>query len=336
MENFQNQFVLALIAYAVRRNVDPNRLCELSGIKYTWLTQTGAKPLTALQVNNLWKNVSHLTNDPLFGLHFGESMQIAALGVVGQIIQTSATVGDALTNACALTGLITDMFSMKVQHAKNNFKVVVSFDQAKAAAYPYTFRNMADYLMVFVMHELNGLLIGKIQPTATKFPYPVTHVGEYSRIFECVVSNKQSSELSLEFPARILVIPVLSANYELQNYLLQKINGLTKNGESHSLHAKVYNHLLNNSYLHALSLKSVAANFNLSPRNLQRKLKEEGVGYLDIVDEVRKTLAENYLKSAHYSIKDISHILGYNEPSAFLRAFKRWTGKTPKQFVATK
>jgi AraC-like DNA-binding protein len=95
--------------------------------------------------------------------------------------------------------------------------------------------------------------------------------------------------------------------------------------------ARIYNYLLANSYLQALTLDSVAANFNLSNRSLQRKLKEEGVTYQQIVEEVRRKLAINYLTS-NYSIKDISHILGYNEQSAFVRAFKRWTNKTPMEY----
>jgi AraC-like DNA-binding protein len=107
---------------------------------------------------------------------------------------------------------------------------------------------------------------------------------------------------------------------------------LKKNdGGSGVLRTRIYNHLLANSYLQSLTLDAVAANFNLSSRSLQRKLKEEGVTYQQIVEEVRRKLAINYLTS-NYSIKDISHILGYNEQSAFVRAFKRWTKKTPMEY----
>jgi AraC-like DNA-binding protein len=223
------------------------------------------------------------------------------------------------------------MFDMKVHHRKTNFKVVMTMDHQKAKEHPFTGRHMADYLMVFVVHELNGLLMEKIQPVSARFPYPITDPSEYARVFQCPVTPK-ATELSLEFPAHILKQEILSANYELQNFLLQKINILTKAREEHTLRTRIYNYLLANSYLHALSLEAVAANFNLSARSLQRKLKEEGVSYSDIVEEVRKTLAIHYINSGNYPIKDISHILGYNEQSAFLRAFKRWTGKTPKTF----
>ena len=87
--------------------------------------------------------------------------------------------------------------------------------------------------------------------------------------------------------------------------------------------------MLANSYLGIVSLEDIAANFNISARTLQRKLKEEGINFQQVADEVRKSLAINYLKAGSYPVKEISYMLGYNELSAFTRTFKRWTGITP-------
>lgn len=332
-QNFQQQFILALLAYAVQRNIDPQRLCENAGIAYKDLVKKKSNvPLTGKTINALWKNAFQGCNDPLFGLHFGESMQLAALGAVGQLIQTSNTVGEALTNGVAATPLLTDMFRMEVQHRGKHCKLFIIPDEEKAIQFPYTFRHMADFLMVFALHELDGLLLEKVVPVAARFPYAVNHEPEYQRLFRCPLPAR-SKELSLEFPARLLEAPVLSANYELQQHLLQKVNLLVKNDSGGgSLHVKIFNYLVANSYLHALSLESVAANFNFSTRTLQRKLKEEGITFFQIVEEVRQTLAMQYLRSSSYSVKDVSHILGYHEPTAFVRAFKRWTGQTPLEY----
>jgi AraC-like DNA-binding protein len=92
---------------------------------------------------------------------------------------------------------------------------------------------------------------------------------------------------------------------------------------------------MNNSYLKILSIDDVAANFNLSSRTLQRKLREEGSSFKEIVDKVRKELALQYLKDKNNQIKDVAYSLGYNESSAFVRAFKRWTGTTPSLYNAS-
>lgn len=335
MEDFQRQFILALLGYAGQRDIKPQRLCELSGVDHKALQRQGKYPLNALQVNALWKNAAYLANDPLFGLHFGESMQLAALGVVGQIIQTSNTVSEALSNAGALTPLLTDIFRMQVNHHKKTFTVQFNAHEKRAASSPHTFKHMADFLAVFVVHELNGLLLQKVEPLSVRFPYRVEETAEYERVLRGPL-KKKAGELAIELDNSMLNLSILTADYELQSYLLSKVNGLMKGPEgSGTLETRIYNYLLTNSYLYSLSLEAVAANFNISPRNLQRKLKEEGVTFIQIVEAVRKTLAEHYLQSG-YAVKDVAYILGYNEPSAFLRAFKRWTGTTPAAYKAAK
>jgi AraC-like DNA-binding protein len=333
MQDYQKQFIRALLAYGAQREVDPEQVCKHSGLDYKSLNRDTKAAITAQQVEQLWKNLSHLSNDSLLGLHFGESMQLAALGVVGQIIQTSNTVGEALTNAGALIGLITDLFSLQLEHDRKSFIIRLIADQKKKENFPFTYRHMADYLMVFIVHELDGLLLQRIQPWSVQFPYPVSEQYEYARVFRCPVQQKKAG-FSIELSNTYLSQSIISANYELQNQLLQRVNLLLKDAkEEGSLQTRIFNYLLTNSYLYAMSLEAVASNFNVSPRTLQRKLKEEGVSFLQIVDEVRQKLAIQYLASGNYLIKDVAYILGYNEQSAFIRAFKRWTGKTPVAYL---
>jgi AraC-like DNA-binding protein len=125
---------------------------------------------------------------------------------------------------------------------------------------------------------------------------------------------------------------VITADYDLQNFLLKRISKLSsKQNKSISLKTRVFKYLLSNSYCSDFSQAAVAANFNTSPRNLQKKLKDEGSSFQRIVESVRKSLALDCLNSGDYPLKDISNILGYNEVSSFSRAFKRWTNKTPNE-----
>jgi AraC-like DNA-binding protein len=260
-------------------------------------------------------------------------MQLAALGIVGQIIQTSSNVGEALTNAGALVRLVTGLFTMRIEHGKKAITIHLIADAKKSDAFPFTYRHMAEYLMVFVVHELDGLLLEKIQPLSVHFPYRIHEQYEYARIFRCPV-QKQTSGFAIRISNSYLAQTIISRNYSLQNYLLQKINLLLKNEENGNvLHTKIFNFLLTNSYLYAMSLEAVAANFNVSPRTLQRKLKHEGVSFVQIVEEVRQRLATMYLSSGNYQVKEVAYILGYNEASAFIRAFKRWTSKTPAEYL---
>jgi len=110
MEDQLKKLTISLLAYAVQRDLSPETLCRLSNISMAQL-QTDKQPLSPKQVGDLWLNAIHLSKDGLFGLHFGESLQLSALGIVGEIIKSSETVGSALTIAASLTHLITTAFT---------------------------------------------------------------------------------------------------------------------------------------------------------------------------------------------------------------------------------
>jgi AraC-like DNA-binding protein len=336
MEHFQQKLMLAFLAYLAERGVAPQRICDLSGLDYAALVRGTPGIFQPKRLDNLWKNAARLTRDDLIGLHFGESMQLAALGVVGQVVLTSATVGEALTHAGALLHTIADMFQIRIHHAEKCFTIQLSIDVEQARDYPNTARQMADFLLVFIVHELDGLLLTRITPLRVGLPYAPEKTAEYHRIFR-TQPHRTAHDSWIELDNTILQQPVISADYELHRFLLQKIRVLHKNEEQNGAYTvKIYNYLLTNAFIYSQSLESVAANFNMSTRSLQRKLQEENTSFVEIADSVRKNLALNYLNATAHPVKDISFMLGYNEQSAFLRAFKRWTGQSPSAYRSSR
>jgi AraC-like DNA-binding protein len=260
-------------------------------------------------------------------------MRPAALGIVGSIIQSSATVGEALTHAAALTQLVTTDCHMEIVRDKNAFSVLLQPATSDAYVNSFALRQLISMLMVMVVHELDGLLLEKIIPQAVYMPYTPEDIDEYKRVLRCA-PVKRANRYELKFPDRYWNTSILTANYELQSLLLQKVSKLPQpKAGTQTLHIRIYNYLLANSYLGVVSLNDIAANFNMSSRSLQRRLKEEQTSFQDIADEVRQALAKYYMASGNYALKDISWMLGYNELSAFTRAFKRWTGQSPQAYV---
>jgi len=81
----------------------------------------------------------------------------------------------------------------------------------------------------------------------------------------------------------------------------------------------------------ALSIEKVAKEMAISVRTLQKRLQEEGVIFSDLLREIRHRLAQKYLRES-YSVEQIAYLLGFSEPSAFRRAFKKWSGVTPREY----
>ena len=79
-------------------------------------------------------------------------------------------------------------------------------------------------------------------------------------------------------------------------------------------------------------LEAVAAALQLSDWTLQRKLREHGLSFSQLVEQTRQQLALRYLRQGSLSISELAPLLGYSETSAFSRAFKRWLGVSPRQW----
>lgn len=335
MQDYQRLLALSILAYAVQKNLSAERLCHLAGVDFDGL-RDGTQPVTAKQAADLWLNATHLSRDAQFGLHFGESLQLTALGVVGGLIQNSRTIGEALTQAAAFTHLITDIIAVKVERTDLTFTIQFMPNRSRQRESPLVFRQVMDFFMAFMIHEVDGLVLAKIQPSAVKMPHLDSERPEYERVLRCR-SIQQSDNYALTFDGRYWNEPILTANYELQSLLLQKVTAMDRAfGTTRKVSDRIGSYLLANANLGIPSLETIAANFNTSPRSLQRKLQEEGLTYQQVADSIRKSLAIHFLESGQHPLKEVSYILGYNELSAFSRAFKRWTGTTPGSYQINK
>jgi AraC-like DNA-binding protein len=78
-----------------------------------------------------------------------------------------------------------------------------------------------------------------------------------------------------------------------------------------------------------VSLDRLASELGISRATLQRRLKAEDTSFEAILDGLRQRLARRYLRKDNYSVKKTAYLLGFSDPAAFSRAFKRWTGQSP-------
>jgi len=76
----------------------------------------------------------------------------------------------------------------------------------------------------------------------------------------------------------------------------------------------------------------IASSVNLSRRSLQRKLRERGVTFSELLDRSRRELGLQYVRDAQHSLNEVAFLLGFAEPGNFSRAFRRWYGKSPSQY----
>lgn len=326
MKDQQRLFILSLLGYASQRDISAEAVCQSLGINLGSIN--GDTTISSKQFEGLWMTLVQWSNDPLFGLHFGESLQLQALGVVGDLVKSSTTVGEAIQTAASFTQFLTDLFTMEISATRKTFSVLLQGAQPLNEV----MKQMADALMVFAVHELDGLTLKKIKPMSVTFPYSIGNRAEYSRVFRCE-TIKKGNRWEMQFDIGFWKEELITADHELKNLLLEKVSRSLKK-RSVAFKDRVQQFMMTNSFLGVTSLHDVAANFNMSERTLQRKLSEDGITFQVLSERVKKELALYYLQAGNHPIKAVSAMLGYNELSAFTRAFKRWTGKAPREILS--
>jgi AraC-like DNA-binding protein len=194
--------------------------------------------------------------------------------------------------------------------------------------------------LLVIWHRLGSWLIGqRIRLEQATFSYPrPEHGAEYDLLFSCPLSfstvKSTTAQSSLLFHSRYLNMPLLQDERTLKYFLERSpADLLSRPDEGDSLSSQL-RRLLSRDSARWPDLEAVAAHLHISPQTLRRHLREEGTSFQELKDQLRRDIAIYHLGRADLSLQQIAEQLGFSEPSAFHRAFKKWTGLTPGAYRA--
>ncbi|MCY1283233.1 putative HTH-type transcriptional regulator [compost metagenome] len=189
--------------------------------------------------------------------------------------------------------------------------------------------------LLLIWHRLGSWLIGqRIRLLETTFSYPEpAHSAEYDLIFPAP-RRFGAERTSLRFQARYLDMPLLQDERTLKQFLQNSPADLLARPDGGDSLTSQIRRLLGRDCTHWPDLDSVARQLHTSQQTLRRHLREEGTSFQELKDHLRRDLAIYHLGRDTLAIQDIAEQLGFSEPSAFHRAFKKWTGLTPGAYRA--
>jgi AraC-like DNA-binding protein len=139
-----------------------------------------------------------------------------------------------------------------------------------------------------------------------------------------------AQKTEIEFSSHYLRLPVVQSLPSLKSFLRTAPQWLViRFRNQRGLAAQVYQRLRNSHYGHWPTLLEMSVELKLSPTTFRRRLEREGCAFQGIKDDVRRGIAQQKLHETDMSVVDIAALVGFQEPSAFHRAFKKWTGESP-------
>ena len=326
--------VRALMELAVSRGASRATMAERSRIDCADLEDADDRvPFSKYAA--LMRAGQELCNDPALALHFGEAVDVSEMSVT-HAMGGAANFGEAVaqTNRYAALGVEVerdgtgDRFQLR--------RIEGQLWLVDARRNPNAFPELTESTFARMVCTARRLPGGGPFLTAVH----VTHAepayrAEYDRIFRVLVtfgSNRNALQIdeallsSCQLPTSPrYVTGVLRGHAEA---LLQKLE------RSQSTRDRVERLLMPMLQTSDVSIGVIAGTLGLSRQTLFRRLRAEGVTFAQVLDELRHKLALNYLGVNKASVKQTARLVGYSDPSAFSRAFKRWTGCSPRVYVS--
>ncbi|MDI9246509.1 AraC family transcriptional regulator [Marinobacter sp. CHS3-4] len=321
---------LALVHYLRCQGVlDPSVVERVTGHNEDALKDPDLR-IPADQHYHLWEYAESVTGDPAVGLHAGQLVDPDRMGLVGHVFFNCDTLGEAVTQYVRLHRLINESVRLSLEQTGNRAILTWQADSPGHYCRQDMDRTLASVLCR-TRHFIHPNIVADWVEIAHSKP---DYEQEYRDLFGgpvrfgCKVTR-------LAFDRRHLAHPIPHRNPYVYSAVLKQVNALMARLQSRRTFGRKIRRLISQQMsTDRIDADTLARQCHMSRQTLYRRLKKEGLGFHDLVEEVRKDKAIRYVASDYYALGEIAFLLGFSELSAFSRAFKRWTGIAPAQYRA--
>jgi AraC-like DNA-binding protein len=325
-------YLQGLLDYLERHGVASAALLERAQLSPQLLAQRDQRIAASTYLELLGLGVQ-LSGDDCLGLHLGEAVRPGYYGVLGYLIMSCATLADALHRQARYAALVGNLGRVDLadEPPREGLEPQVAHSWQPLLAQQQ--RQLSEETLaawVTFGHWISGL---DVPPSEVRFQHAApADTREHQRIFRCPVLFEQADN-ALVFPKRLLSTPLGQADAQVRLMLdayADRLLGEIQQG--HSVLDRARLELARQLPEAAADLGLIAARLALSPRTLQRRLREAGLSFNQLVDETRQQLVVHYLRDPALELAEIAFLVGFSEPGSLARAFRRWTGQSPGEY----
>jgi AraC-like DNA-binding protein len=320
--------VRAIVDELMRQGFALETICAQAGVDAAELADATQR-LPIDRGTRVVAAATKLSKTDALGLRVGSQAPIGALAVVGHILQSCANMREAVQMFLRYSSLVFE---------GGGFRIVEQGDEGRFI-YEHPFegsryeRFAAEVSLTVVLRTGIQLSGTDKRPTEVRFRHAApSYLDEYEQIFGCPVRFGQPAN-EIVFRRRLLDQQQLHRDDLLCELLRARADQLLADANAtERLAERIIDGLKMQLETGAADASGIARRLGMTLRSLQRRLAQSSLSLSRLIDEARRDIACSSLRRSDVAIKDLAHRLGFSEPSAFHRAFKRWTGMTPVQF----
>jgi len=279
------------------------------------------------RVDALLAAIADRRRDPAFALALATESMVRPLGLFGHMVWLSGTLRDALTRAVRFYGMVTRRTRLTLDEPPGGAHATVRQHPTGTAPRGRILTELPFASLALRARAATG---GRFALRAVRF----AHAGEapplpaYADVFGTRVEFGAPID-ELVFDAAALELALATADPITSAALETKVAELAGTEDDRSPFVDRVRRAAADDLADGVSLAGVARRLGMSARTLRRHLEREGCSLRAVIDDVRRERGTALL-AAGTPVKEIASSLGFSEPSAFSRAYKRWTGKSPR------
>jgi len=312
--------------YLESEGINPKPLYKKAGIDPELLCNPNAR-IGVGKVDKLWQQATEIIADPCFTVKMAEFWHPSQIGALGYAWLASSTLRRAFKRAERYIHVVSEKLDLELSDTPAGLKLQVSLDDS-ALALPQRHDLVLTTLMHMCRFNFGDELVASKVTMAHPEPECSDRFVDYFRTEIQFDADRTSLTLARADVDKLLP----SANKQIalmHDEMLMKYLIDIKQGD---LVQQVKSIILENLPDGTVNEKLIAEQLNLSERSLQRRLQEHQTTFRLILESVREMVAKQYIKNPMNRMSDITFLLGFSEQSAFSRAFKKWTGKSPVEY----
>ncbi|GAA6135367.1 AraC family transcriptional regulator [Oceaniserpentilla sp. 4NH20-0058] len=318
-------WIKAILQAAQSLGVEPHAILKSLNLNLD-LDANQPAYLSLDQTQDIWKVAEEKSAHAYFGLKMGQRVRPSYFHAVAYVAMTSTNLMQAYENFSAYMPLISE--GAELDMAFEGKKMWIYFTP-KPDNKPFS-RHQHESIVALLL-EFSRWLLGddSLVPMQVTFPH---EAGPDLSVYESILSVKpkfKAPQTAIQFPVEYLSRKLKESDAGLHALHKAHADQMLAAHTNSSWRVKVVHCILPSDQFQ-ISREQVANKLNVSSRTLQRRLKEEGTNYLDILDDQRKQKAQELIFMTNRSLKDVAIELGFAESSTFYRACHRWFNDTPK------
>ncbi|MGD8861124.1 MAG: AraC family transcriptional regulator [Myxococcales bacterium] len=319
-----------LVSDARKRGIDVVPLLASAGVDEAALADPTARlPDTAVKALAL--GLLDEIDDPCWGLSLVDRIAPGTFGCLGYVFRNSETLGDGLRRLVRFARLINDVAAPTLDVDEAGARLTLRFDDPLPLP-PSIVRLRTQCWLGAVVSTGRRITGTFFRPEQVAFPFPEPgSIEPYRTHFDAPLCFGED-QAGLRLSDRTLALPVTNPDLDLARIMEGYAEDLMAEPRvTDDLGLRVRQATSRCLSQGEASLTRIARELAMSPRSLQRKLRDEGISFSAVLDEVRRELAMGYLADSDLSIDQVAVVLGFSNSSAFAKAFRRWTGKAPSE-----